>query len=358
MILQALNNCYQRLRAEPDAPVPPLYYSIAPVSYAFELSPAGQLVAVYPLYSMDGKRKDNPRMVVPERVDRTVNIDANFLCDNAGYVLGYDNKSAQRRPKKFAAFCELHSSILEGVEDTGAQALLAFLQAREAEDVSDSAFNGYREELLEDGNIVFRLAGEAGYLHERRALRQAWEKYRKSGQSEIVAQCLITGEIQPIARTHPDIKGVVGAQSSGASIVSFNDDAYCSYGKEQSFNAPVSEQAAFSYTTALNYLLSSEKHRMRVGDTTTVFWAERTAPREEDIFASLWNMPTEKDIDEGKIDKATVRLLRDTMECLRDGRSIRQLELDPDVHIYILGLAPNAGRLSVRFFRHKLLVFC
>lgn len=65
-----------------------------------------------------------------------------------------------------------------------------------------------------------------------------------------MARCLITGKEAGIARIHPAIKGVMGAQAAGAALVSFNAPAFCSYGHEQGANAPVSEYAAFAYTTA------------------------------------------------------------------------------------------------------------
>jgi len=97
--------------------------------------------------------------------------------------------------------------------------------------------------------------------------------------------------VGPVARLHPKIKGVTGSQAAGASIVSFNASAYESYGKSQSFNAPVSEEAAFQYGAALNSLLTgprSQKHRIRIGDTTTVFWTEKPTLI-EDLFADLFS---------------------------------------------------------------------
>lgn len=349
MILQALYGCYEKLLADPDSGIAPPYYSSAPVSYAFELAPEGKLLAVYPLYEMEGRKKVVPRMNVPEQIKKSVNIAANFMCDNAGYVLGYDNKGKPERSKQcFEAFVELHNNILGQVNDAGATALLSFLAAREAGDVADPALENYREDLLDGGNIIFLLSSERGYLHERPAIRQAWEQHCAATQSETISQCLITGENLPIARLHPSIKRVVGAQSAGASIVSFNDSAYESYGKRQSFNAPVSEKAASAYTTALNYLLANKQYNTLIGDATTVFWAEGQAKREEQLMASLWGNTVDTD---DELNKEATRLLREAMTRVRRGQDIRALDLDPNVRIHILGLAPNAARISIRFYQ-------
>ncbi len=352
MILQALYDCYEKLLADPDSGIAPPYCSNEPVSHAFELAADGKLMAVYPLYETQGRKKINRRMNVPEQIKRASNVAANFMCDNSSYVLGFDNKGKPERSKQcFEAFVELHNNILGQVNDVGAQALLAFLNGRQAGDVSDQALEDWQEELLEGGNIVFVLATERGYLHERPAIRQAWEQHCTKVQSQNVAQCLITGEYQPVARLHPSIKRVVGAQSSGASIVSFNDPAYESYGKEQSFNAPVSEKAASAYTTALNYLLANRKYNTLIGDTSTVFWAEGQAKQEEELLASFWG--GEPSADAGVNEEAT-RLLRDTLQRVRQGQDIRELDLDPNVRIHILGLAPNAARISIRFYQTQL----
>ena len=151
----------------------------------------------------------------------------------------------------------------------------------------------------------------------------------------------MTGSHVPLARLHPNIKGVVGAQSSGAALVSFNAPAFCSYGHEQGVNAPTGEYAAFAYTTALNHLLSDREHIRRVGDTTLVCWAAGGQNAYQDFLMDAFydDAPNEQDI-------------RNTLFRLAEGLSVDWQDqcLNPDTRFYILGLAPNAARLSVRFF--------
>ena len=122
------------------------------------------------------------------------------------------------------------------------------------------------------GNLVFRVDGRK--VEKDTAICEAWQRYRDGGESGVKMQCLVTGKEDEIAAVHPSVKGVRDAQSSGAALVSFNAPAFCSYGREQNYNAPVGKYAAFAYTAALNHLLADSDHVQHIGDTTVVCWAE------------------------------------------------------------------------------------
>ena len=138
-------------------------------------------------------------------------------------------------------------------------------------------------------------------------------------------------------------------------LVSFNSEAYESYNHEQGDNAPVSEAAAFAYTTALNRFLSDPKHRLQIGDASTVFWADcadmDTAAEAEDMFAAMFGSDTTKD-DATKDDRVNTTKVRDQLAQIREGRRLAEImpKLDKGVRFFVLGLAPNAARLSVRFW--------
>ena len=351
MIIQSLHEYYERLSNDPQSGVAPVGYSKAKVSFVFNLSSRGDLLDIFPLYEQEKKRKVAREILVPEQVKRAAGVKANFLCDNSSYVLGIDNKGKEERTRQcFAAFKDLHNTILSGVEDEGAEAVLAFLNSREAGQSSEKAIQDNIEQLLEGGNIIFKLEGHDGYIHDRTPVKRAWKKYQDTINAEAyTAQCLVSGEESPIALLHPSIKGVVGAQSSGASIVSFNDKAYVSYGKKQSYNAPVSAEVTFGYTTALNYLLSNPKNRLRIGDTTTVFWAEREL--EESLIAAFFDPPEEPKEQEGiQIDYESIRKIRDILMQMREGKKPVNADIDEKTRFCILGLAPNAARISIRYY--------
>jgi len=361
MIINALYDYYQCLIAEPDSGISMPGYSKARISFALNLSEDGELLDVIDLRVEKGKKLVPREMDVPEQAKRSSGISPYFLCDNSTYVFGFDLKGKPERSKEaFEAFKKLHSEILGKVDDKGAKAVLSFLMKWKVENTqTDSKLKPFIDEIP-TSNFVFMLEGEKGFIHEREAIMKAWEKYRSETTSQFTAQCLVTGEISPIARLHPNIKGVPGSKQMGASIVSFNDTSFESYGKKQSYNSPVSEQVASGYGTALNHLLSSNKQKIQISDATTVFWAEKsTSGHEENLMMELLFPTGNTEISEDNLtgnnikrDPETIRLIHDILTRAREGKPVCEAmgETDPNTRFYILGLSPNAARLSVRFW--------
>ena len=349
MILQALNSYYQRLLARGEEGLAPFGYSPEKISYEILLAPDGQVVDVNDVRDTSGKKPLPRVMNVPQPPKRASNIAPCFLWDKTSYVLGV-SASSKRADKEHVAFKTLHQKCLAATDDVGLKALLAFLAQWTPEQFVAPRF---KPEML-DANVVFRLSGEKQYLHERAAAQAVRAQLGggndaegRPGQSE----CMVLGERLPIARLHPAIKGVYGAQTSGASIVAFNQESFTSYGKVQGDNAPVSEQAAFAYTTVLNYLLRGSEHnrqRIQIGDASVVFWAEAADTEESEAaelaFEALLNPPTD--------DEKEVALVRQMLEKVAKGRPLSELnpKLQEGTRMYVLGLAPNASRLSIRFW--------
>ena len=349
MILQALNSYYQSLLARGEEGLSPFGYSPEKISYAILLTPDGRVADVSDIRDTTGKKPAPQVMNVPQPEKRTVGIKSNFLWDKTSYVLGA-SATSKRADKEHDFFKTLHQECLAGTEDAGLKALLAFLAAWTPERFAAAPF---KEEML-DANIVFRLDGESGYLHERPAAQTVRARLLagEGGIQPALARCLVSGENMPVARLHPAIKGVNGAQSSGASIVSFNLESFSSYGKDQGDNAPVSEQAAFAYTTVLNHLLRRSEHnrqRIQIGDASVVFWAvsgdAAEAEQAELTFGSLLTVPPD--------DTQEAARVREVLEKIAKGRPLR--EIDPNLHedtrMFVLGLAPNASRISIRFWQ-------
>ncbi len=355
-ILIELAHLYERLRKENKAPPPG--YSMEKVGGEVVLDAQGNVLAIRRLGGVDDKGRWQPRiMAVPAAFKRTSGVKSNRLWDKTSYSLGLTaTQDAEGNPiptadertaREHAAFVRWHEDKLAETEDVGLKALLGFVRIWRP-DPERSLELAHTPELL-DQNLVFRLQGdtdEAGkdrYIHERPAAQALIAN--DAADDATRAPCLITGEPAPVARLHPAIKGVAGAQSSGASLVSFNLDAFTSYGKEQGENAPVSEHAAFAYGAALNALLARDSGRnLRIGDTTVVFWAEvpeggKAATIEELMMGAL--APDEK---------AETNRLKALLEDIAKGRAT-SADFAPQTRIFILGLAPNAARLSVRFWR-------
>ncbi len=340
MILQALNKYYERLRDDPHSEIPAFGFGREKIHYALVLNEEGSLVQIKDIREMVKNKTVPVPLTVPQMgKKRSVSIEPNFMWDNIGYVLGRDAKGNESRSLEcFQSFKKFHHDLGDALNEPGMKAVLRFLDSWNPEE--EINLPNWKE--MAGANIVFQLDGELRYIHDHPAVKQKWISYLAQQSSQIIATCLVSGEEAPIARLHPAIKGVQGkgAQTSGAGIVSFNLDAFLSYGKKQNFNAPISESAAFSYTTALNHLLRFEsRQKVRVGDTTVIFWTERNSPIEG--FLGIILDPRD---DVG--DLARIRLF---LEAVRDGKILPDIE-DPGLEFYILGLSPNASRLAIRFW--------
>jgi len=339
MILQTLNDYYDRLIDDPKSDVPQMGFCIQGIHFCIVLDKSGRCVG-NPIDLRDG---NTPKMlVVPQAVKRTSGIAANFLWDNTGYVLGADDKGNPKRAAlTFEAFKSLQHQIGSGVKDMGMKAMLAFLDTWSPE----SAPNLPLWEEMAGKNVVFKLDGDNQFIHDRTAVRSAWLSHLKASESEIKGTCLVSGRREvPISRLHAPIKGVLGAQSSGAALISFNLSAFTSYGKDQNFNAPVGEDAAFAYTTTLNYLLSRySRQKVQIANTTIVFWTKKASPIES-IMAGLFNPKVLEDAPDTLVED-----LRHFLDAVSRGNHPRIIK-DLDNPFFILGLSPNASRISVRFW--------
>ena len=346
-ILQALASHCDRLIAEGEAPS--YGFSRERISYAIVLSLEGKAVDAVPLLDTSGRKPRPTLHQVPQPVKRTSGTASNFLWDKTSYALGVKRdpvtKNVVSTEREHNAFKDLHRDMLTCTDDEGLQTLLAFLREWRTEDYM-SLPNA--EDML-DTNLVFRMDGERRWLHDRPVARAIWTNHlsQRDGTERL---CLVTGERAPVARLHPVVKGVKGAQSSGASIVSFNLDAFESFEKKQGANAPVSEQAAFGYATALNKLLESgSRRRIQIGDATTVFWAEAgagetAAGAAEDLFGML--------ADPSPTDQEEAAKIADILGAIAAGKPLEDVvpEVRRETRFHVLGLSPNAARLSVRFW--------
>ena len=346
MILQALNQYYDTL-VEAGTLERPGWQPVK-VSYALQIDDEGNLKRILPLLHEEERGKKKvllpQTMNVPAQEKRAVGIVSNFLCDNSSYFLGIDSKGKPERTLKCFQACKaLHEKLLGSSDSLPARAVIRFFQNWNPETAADQEkLKPYLEEIKAGANLVFYYRNE--YVHQYPEIQALWNAaYMVPAEGEQL-RCLVTGTYGPVARLHPSIKGVAGGQAMGTSLVSFNARAFESFGRldEQGYNAPVSEKAAFAYTAALNYMIAQKGHHLRLSDTTIVFWAEHGEKSYADGFAGM--MGEDTDISEAELFTA--------LEQLAAGRkaNLDQNELNPDEHFYILGLAPNAARLSVRFF--------
>ena len=337
MILQALYDYYQRKQRDPDPTrrLPPYGFEDKEIPFIIELDTDGALLGLKDTRQLEGKKKVAARFLVPQGVKRASGVAANLLWDTAEYVVGIDTKGKPERiGQQRAAFRERIEALpVQG--DPAIHAVLAFLSR---DPVAELATQPAWPEVLETNPLMsFRVAPDTDLVCQRPGvLDGVGDDTDPSDTSDV---CLITGHTGKTERLHSAIKGVWGAQTAGANIVSFNLDAFRSFGKAQGANAPVSPAAAFAYTTALNHLLAKgSKQRMQVGDASTVFWAEKT-DAVEDIFAAVFGEGDDPDARTGEV--------RALYEAVHSGKFDGARG---ETRFFVLGLAPNAARIAIRFW--------
>lgn len=341
MILQALHDYYQRKAADPESGIAPEGFEWKEIPFLVVIDRNGKLVNLEDTRTGEGKKKRATLFLVPQGEKKASGIKANLLWDNPEYTLGANPRQRDDIQKRHEAFrTRLEAELPRRGDDHAVDALLNFLDSSPVEQIlAKAAVAEVWAEILEsNANLAFKIASEPATICD--GLRP-WLQARKTigGDGDV---CLVTGLRGRIKPTHPSIKGVRDAQSMGASLVSFNLSSFTSYGKSQNFNAPVSEGAVFAYTTALNELLGKDsKNKLQVGDATTIFWADRQDPFEDD-FAAFFGVTSNKGDDPDR----EINAVRTLYRSIETGAEISRSE----TRFFVLGLAPNAARLAVRFW--------
>lgn len=355
MILQALHQLYER-RANASDPAErpaPLGFESKEIPFVLEIDRSGRLIQIRDTRRIEGKKKIARAELVPQGVKKTAGVAANLLWDPAEYVLGINvevkgkiSKPERVREAHAASVLQIQSLPETALHDDGITAVLAFLRNIDFDALSRTEV--WEEIRTSNPLLTFRLQGDVELVCQRPAVRKAWLDSAAVDTPD--GYCLISGEPTNVERLHNAIKGVWGAQSSGANIVSFNLDAFGSYGKQQGANAPVGKNAAAMYTKALNDLLArGSRQRIQVGDASTVFWSEKPSAWEND-FALLFGEPG-KDDPERKTGE-----LKALYQSVLNGKYAESVP--GDTRFYVLGLAPNAARIAVRFWHVDTVAGC
>lgn len=343
MILNALADYYQRLADDPSTDIAPPGFEQKAISFCIVLDAKGHFENLRDIREGTGKNRKGRISLVPKSIKRAAGIAANLLWDRAPYVLAKAlpekdkdmDKLSARAIQQHQAFLERIEETFPGCTDTGLQAVLHFLKTGDFSQVFAHAV--WRDVEENGGNISFILSGENELVCQRSEVVAAiLENVKPEGHLQV---CAIRGIEEVPAKLHTAIKGVWGAQSSGANIVSFNLDAFRSFRKKQGFNAPVGQSTEFAYTTALNHLLEKDSgQRMQVGDASTVFWAKDACDFESDFLDYLSPQKGEEAVSYDKI--------KGLLSAVKTGIPPTEEEMP----FYVLGLAPNASRIAIRFW--------
>lgn len=347
MILQALVEHYETLVQNKDETIPQFGWSRATASFCVLIDLDGNLKNLVSL--VDENKKGQP-VTVPLQLKRSgKNPPPYFLCDSATYVLGLENGELTKRSQQyFENFRIYHRNLLSQMPCAASTAVCNFLerwnpQIECANPIVQAAF----AQGMGRGNLIFRITDTSERAHCVKEIIEGWNRYYQQWQDDVVGICMVTGNSAPIARIHNSVKGIYASAlaPNGWTLVGFDkgSPAFSSYGKEQGYNAPTSQYAAFAYTAALNHLLADRERVCRIGDATVVFWAKSGETAYSDCFLdSLFDEERKYEPEE----------LQAMMASLSKGKAVTydQNQLDPNMQFYVLGLSPNAARLSVRFF--------
>ena len=337
MILQALKEYYDRKAADPNSGIAPLGWERKEIPFLIVLDDTGLPIGVEDTREIEGKRKRAKSFLVPQAVKRSVDISANALWDNVEYAVGIACKG---KPERVRQQHDAFLALLREFPEIPALAVIRRFLDRPDRDSLLSAYEAWKEAKESCAFLSFKLARTGVPVFETPAVVQQINQQARSNNADD-GICLVTGSREVAECLHPAIKGVQGANTTGGNIVSFNFPAATSFGRSQGLNAPVGKTTAFAYTTALNTLLGKDsRQKMQVGDATTVFWAAKNDAFESQ-FSDFWAEPP-KD-DPNRLANAVAALFKSV--------DTGAFETDADETVfYVLGLSPNAARISVRFW--------
>ena len=361
MILQALTEYYQHKKSDPKSDLAPIGWEWKEIPFLLVLTEEGDLKAIEDTREKKGKRLQAKSFLVIQTEKRSSGIKPNLLWDNTEYVFGVktqkDDKNNKKRNKgkknnkdvvkRHEAFKKrIEEEFPEGTESLGVLAVKRFLNKNPLEQINKKFKDSemWQEMLKNNAFVTFRLENSENETIFNE-LRNIFPKKETHTDPQEIGVCLVSGEKAQICKLHPAIKGVKGTNTSGASLVSFNLSAFSSHGKKQNYNAPMSNEAVFAYTTGLNHLLrKNSNNKIVIGDTTIVFWADKTGQEVfnmEQNFPLLINDPPKDDSDKG------VRAVK----ALYHFPLLGKMPVNNGERFFVLGLAPNAARISVRFWR-------
>ena len=298
MIINTLADYYDYLVEKQE--IPAFGWSNERVSHAILLNKDGQIASIVSLKKTNKKGKEYvEKMEVPEHKVKTSGIVPQFMCDSESSLLGIvvtkeaerKNKEVERAKKSFMASVELHHRVLEGVDSDIAKRVLAYFDTWNPEEAYQ---NKHVISFLKESGIksflIFADADTGRAAFEDPKIREAWIRHRNRENADVMLTlCLDKGDYELPERLHPKIKGIPKANPSGASLISFNSNAFESYGKNeaQGLNAPISKINTFKYSSVLNYLLSNKRNTVNLGNITVVFWAEEAEHECESCFDEM-----------------------------------------------------------------------
>lgn len=370
MLIHALCDYYDILAKE--GKVLPEGYSSVKIHYLISLTEDGRMDRIInhqdTVQVPSGKKmkeKEVPKdLRMPKRTEKS-GIDANIAEHRPLYIFGLnldkdiltpDDRTSKAK-KSHQAFVEANLDFIEGLHSPLIDAFRAFLMNWEPEDETENLWLLDLGKNYGKSGYAFCLSGHPEcLLHEEKEFKEKWEQWyqdKKAKEKDShIAQDAISGEQTSIARIHNKIKGVYGGLATGSVLVGFNNPSENSYGNEQSYNSNISETAMNKYTEALNYLLSSDRHKMLLDDMTVVFWAMDTGEACENLLMDILFGQSDK-MKAEQTERMLAKLFQDAGKGTVNRERLSLDGIDENVDFYMMGLKPNSSRLSLKFLVRK-----
>lgn len=374
MLIKALCDYYDVLADE--GKVLPDGYSLVKVHYKICLTPDGKIDEIISCQNVEqitaknGKTKEKfvPKEVwMPSRTEKP-GIDANIIEHRPLYIFGlnFDNNrftpydKTKKAEKSHTVFVEENLKFIEGIDSPLVNAYRAFIKNWIPENETENPYLLSLEKAYKNSSFIFSLSGRPDLLlHEDLIIKQKWESVfaerNAKTDNQVIAQCAITGNREPIARIHNKIKGVYGGLAIGASFVCLDNPSECSYGNKQSYNSNISETAMKKYTEALNYLLNDKRHKNLIDDITVIYWAADGEKNEvcSDLLSSII-FGNNDAMDEKRTQEMLESLVKSAKAGNITGERISSLDkIDKNVDFYMVGIKPNSSRLAIKFIYHR-----
>ncbi len=370
MLIHALCDYYDILAKE--GKVLPEGYSSVKIHYLISLTEDGKMDGIIDhqdtVQVPSGKKlkeKKVPKdLQMPKRTEKS-GIEANIAEHRSLYIfcLNLDkdiltpDDRTNKAQKSHQAFVEANLGFIEGLHTPLIDAFRSFLLNWKPEDETENPWLlGLGKDYGKSG-YAFCLSGHPEcLLHEEKEFKEKWEQWyqdKKAKEKDShIAQDAISGEQTSIARIHNKIKGVYGGLATGSVLVGFNNPSENSYGNEQSYNSNISETAMNKYTEALNYLLSSDRHKVLIDDMTVVFWAMDTGEACENLLMDILFGQSDK-MKAEQTERMLAKLFQDAGKGTVGGERLTLDGIDENVDFYMMGLKPNSSRLSLKFLVRK-----
>ncbi len=340
MILKALYDYYNRCG---NLPAPGM--ELKEIGFIIVISNEGKFIR-FEDRRID--KKSAQQFLVKKSVGRSSAPVANCLYDNSQYVFGYSNKGdAQGMRKYFDVFKAKIKDIYEKHPDNkDMKAVYAFYQQDHSEIIKVMMQDRLWDDVIKNLNkkysiFSFRIEGDMDIVASKKELMDLEMNENVAGQT----YCLVTGKkANPVEVTTATM--IPGSQAT-AKLVAFQvNSGYDSYGKSKGLNAPISEEAEFAYTTALNAMLSKDsRNKFMIGTRTFLFWASSDSDASKKTEESLFSLLGKSEINEDDPNRR-IKLVHDTFMSVYNGK----LHANKDDKFFILGLAPNSARIAVVYW--------